>query len=229
MMMSVYYPYFPFAFSCKLDAKGTARRPENSEKGSDKSGYAVKVENIVGPLKEFWETIGIPISPDVASRLLDTHSPSGRFLSTDSLPSAKHEIYCLSDLGETEISIDTAASWYSSGNYSLFAVICKNTSRGVIVPSLHKALKDMSVWAEGNDAQGNVVIGSLFFDEEYDQDEMEEDHSLAHAILKSMDFFEEERWSHEAPSYIRAFVYATKRSTPMDSLEKTSVMSFLGV
>lgn len=223
-IMSVYYPYFPFAVSCKIEPIGCVKRPENSNEGS---AYSVKVEEIVGPVRGFWETIGIPITPAMAVHIEEQYE-RGSYVSKDAMPSGSaHNVYCLSDLKSTDsakVSINTISE--NPDDNSLFAVICKNAIDGIL-PYQYKALREFDVWDPEDAEQGDVIMDALFFNLE-DVDDLETNAPKAHKLLETMEFFEDEKWPHKAGHFIRPYVYSTKRDDPLTDMERKYITAFLG-
>lgn len=166
MIISSYYKYFPFALSCKIDAKNTINRPENT---NEKTAFSYIVDNAIGPVKEFWETIGIPISKELATEMLKDSKP-GTLPSLESFPSEDaNGVACISD---TALSFATnfVKTFYREER-SLFVVICKSSSNGIVSPELYTTLRDIDVWDEEDVKSGDVVIRNLFGFEEEEEEE----------------------------------------------------------
>lgn len=223
-MVSAYYQYFPFALSCRLDTKGTKKRPENN---NDQSAYAVVVENVIGPVREFWETIGIPVSKEMAERLLESNRSTGSQVSRESFPSDCNGVYCLADMKNKETVKDIIKKCDKITD-SLFIVICKNTSNGILYPGVYRALKDFDVWNSEDENDGDIVADILAFESAYDDETLEE-HPKALKLLEELNYFkDDESWELMKNSIMKEFLYSTRKATPMSETEQLAVRQFLG-
>ncbi len=221
-MMAVYYLYLPVAFSCKLEADRTLRRPEN-ENGS---AYSVKVENVVGPMRQFWETIGIPVSKEVAINLLDSH-PRGKYLSKKAMPSECNNVFCLSDLDCDETAID-AIKKCDGITTSLFVVLCKSPNDGIL-PHVYSSLVSFDVWNPEDAVEGDTLIDCLFNDEpDVDFDNLEEESNKAYNALYTMQFFDGDAWKFKSSSFLFPFIYSTTKPPEMENIERLALQSFIG-
>jgi len=220
-IIAVYYSYFPFAISCKVDPIGCVKRPENANDGS---AYSVKVSELVGPVRGFWETIGIPITPAMAIQI-EQQFPRGYYASKESMPSGSNGIYCISDikgLGTAKASISTISENPSSN--SLFAVICKNKIDGIL-PYQYKALREFDVWNPDDARQGDLVMEALFFNLE---EEIDENSPKAGKLLETLEYFDDEKWEHKAGNFLRPYVYSTDKPEPLTDMERKYITAFLG-
>ena len=220
-MISIYYNYFPFALSCRLDSKRSINRPENNE---GLSAYATRVEELVGPVAEFWETVGIPVSKAMAFKIEEQY-PGGTYMSRDSMESAKFGIYCISNIQSKEIAKSTInATTEEETHSSLFVVICRKYLDNIL-PYQYAALKEFDVWDVNDARQGDIVIESIFFDyEDFDEDE----NPKAKKLLDTFDFFEDAKWDHLSKNYIRPYVYSTRKPNPPTIKEIEYITSFVG-
>ena len=235
-LMTTYFQYIPFAISCKIDAGGSLKRPENSNEGS---AYSVIVDDIVGPLKEFWETIGIPVSKEMACRMVEFSSGESRIVpNKEALPSviAGTGIACLSDISNTPLIKTIIMSPPEEGKEtSLFIVIMKDKSDGIL-PHIYNCLKDFDVWNEDDIQQGDIVIRSIFEeyelvenDNELDEEDVRENYPKAHNFLKKISYFDADVWEHKRDSFLLPFVYSTDKTKSLTQREKLGVKRFLGI
>jgi len=232
-MLATYYQYMTFAHSCRIDANGSLKRPENSNEGS---AYCVIVDDIVGPLKEFWEAIGIPVSKELACSMLDFAKESKFFPNREALPSvaAGKGVACLSDISNVSlVKANIMSPPEEEKETSLFVVIMKDKSDGIL-PHVFNCLKCFDVWDEGDIKQGDIAIKAIFDEAEAEEDEIDEDdlrenNPKAYNLLKKIDYFDPEAWEHKRNSFSLPLVYSTDKKQKLTQRENIGIRKFFGM
>lgn len=221
-MMITYWKYFSFGLMCSIDATNTLKRPEM--RNPESSVYVTKVVNVFGPVDEFWETIGIPISKDMAKTLIDNYT-TGIFPSYDSLPSVGYgrRVACLSEIKDKIVSKTKMDE--EEMEFSFFAVLHLGRLQQV-KQSLFETLKSMDIKDPVHVENGDIIINAIFFGEEppMEKEEFKKKFPYALSFLSKINFFDPSEWEDTSDQFITPYVYCSTPSEPYTT-EGTSFMS----
>jgi len=217
------------------DEQGGEKEIDNDEDlyQQSTSAYSLTIQEVFGPVREFFENAGIPISVKLARAILNI-DPGAISRLTD-LPSIEKErrVACLS-----ELTIDEAVKAAKSAP-CLFAMLQFGAGEKVSV-SLWKALSALTVKNPSYSEVGDKVICAIFpisgiisgknelEKAEHGVDALSEPLKLGWRILKELQFYDTERWDQRTDDQEIAspLVYATYPDPPLSS-DDLSMLDFL--